>query len=348
MATDAAMMLSTSDLPAAAAETPPEDVIVIIPALNEECHIRDCILSLVEGDPIAGRCLVLVADGGSTDRTAETVTDLSRSHPNVRLVPNPGRLQAAGVNLALADEHAGRKILIRCDAHSAYPLGYVSRLVETLLSKDAVSVVVPMDATVTGGCFQRALVWVADTKIGAGGARHRGGTQSGYVDHGHHAAFRLDAYRAAGGYDEAFRTNEDAELDHRLRAAGGKIWLDAGIRVAYFPRSTPGGLWRQYLRYGDGRARTCLKHRIKPGLRQMIPAVNFILLILSLMLVLVTPLGWLWPATYAAILLATSLWVAAANRSACGLLAGLAVGIMHIGWAIGFLTRLARGHRGPA
>ena len=40
--------------------------------------------------------------------------------------------------------------------------------------------------------------------------------KSGYVDHGHHAAFRAASFKAIGGYDETFSHNEDAEFDGAL------------------------------------------------------------------------------------------------------------------------------------
>ena len=126
-------------------------------------------------------------------------------------------------------------------------------LLEALARTGADSVVVPMDA-VGVGCFQRAVAWVVDTPLGSGGSAHRGGKRSGFVDHGHHAAFKAARFRELGGYDEAFSHNEDAEFDRRLADAGGRIWLDADIRIGYFPRATPGALWRQYWNYGRARA----------------------------------------------------------------------------------------------
>lgn len=322
-----------------------DEVVVIVPALNEARHIGDCIRSLIATDPFAARCPIVVADGGSTDGTRAVVAEMTARHPNLKLVDNPGRLQAAAVNLALGPLGEGRRFLVRCDAHAVYPAGYVSRLLDAIEAQDASSVVVPMDAVAGPGCFARAVAWIVDTPLGAGGAAHRGGRRSGPVDHGHHAAFRMESFRGLGGYDESFATNEDAEYDRRLLAAGGRIWLEASIRVGYVPRAHPGALWRQYRRYGDGRARTCLKHRAMPRARQVIPAVNLVLLVASILAAPFTPLGFVWPAVYLAALAGASAWMALRHGSACGLLAGPALAIMHLAWAIGFLGRLALGAR---
>ena len=217
---------------------------------------------------------VVVADGGSRDATRAVVAGLASEFPNLELIDNPGRLQSAALNRIVETcarpEH---RVLVRCDAHAVYPPGYVLRVAASLAAREAAALAVPMDA-VGAGRFQRAAAWVVDTPLGSGGAPHRGGRRSGWVDHGHHAGIRLDWFRRVGGYDPGFSHNEDAELDHRLTLAGGRIWLDARIRVAYPMRATPAALARQYWRYGRGRARTVLKHRLRPRPRQLAPVLT--------------------------------------------------------------------------
>ena len=307
----------------------------MIPALNEAAHIEACVRTLIEGDDAARAADIVVMDGGSSDGTCAIVTRLAASFPNVRLGRNPGRIQSCALNRAALNADAD--ILIRCDAHSLYPPRYVSRLIEAMERTGADSVVVPMDA-VGEGCFQRAAAWIVDTPLGSGGSAHRGGVRSSYVDHGHHAAFKLARFRELGGYDETFTHNEDAEYDRRLTQAGGKVWLDADIRIGYFPRATARALWRQYWNYGAGRARTLLKHRAAPRLRQVVPVLNFALLALSLASAAFVPLTLVWPAFYLGVLFAASLFVAAKHKSPCGLGAGLALAIIHNAWALGFIT----------
>jgi len=229
-------------------------------------------------------------------------------------------------------------VLIRCDAHAAYPPDFVPRLLAALQRTGATSVVVPMDS-VGRSCFQKAVAWVSDMAIGSGGARHRGGRISGFVDHGHHAAFRMEAFRAAGGYDESISHNEDAELDCRLRDAGGMIYLDADIRIGYYPRASPAALWRQYFHYGRGRSRTMRRHPGSIRLRQLAaPSHLLVSLASAAAFVGTSQPAWLaWPFLYLGLLGATAIFVAARQKSWCGLLAGPAAGIMHTAWALGYL-----------
>ena len=258
------MTTAVLDGPAAAVPPAPEravqgsDILVVIPTLNEEAHIEACLRSLVNGDVRLSEVLIVVADGGSTDRTRTIVRNFAVDFPNVVLLDNPRRLQSAAINLAARTYNAGRRFMVRCDAHAIYPPDYVLQVAESLARRGVASVVVPMDAE-GRTCFQKANAWVVDTPLGSGGSAHRGGRKSMFVDHGHHGGFDLKTFLHVGGYDESFSHNEDAEYDRRLTRSGGRIFLDADIRLAYLPRGTVGGLARQYFNYGKGRARTILK-----------------------------------------------------------------------------------------
>lgn len=329
----------TSAIPAfrPAPGCPPESILVAIPTLNEAQHIERTLASLMEGAEGLDRVRFVVADGGSSDGTVEIVRRLQQSRPNLQLIHNPDRIQAAAVN-RVARDCAGpaHRVLVRCDAHAAYPAGYVRRVADSLAERHVAALSTVMDSRgIT--CFQKGVAWASDCRIGSGGSGHRGGQRSGYVDHGHHAGFRLDWWRRIGGYDTGFRVNEDAELDHRLRRAGGHIWLDAEIRIGYRPRPTPMALIRQYWGYGQGRAQTILHHRMRPRLRQMIPVAVTLLLAIGLALAVLDPRFLLLHAGYGAVLAGTALWLALTKRSACGLCAALALGAMHLSWGSGFI-----------
>jgi succinoglycan biosynthesis protein ExoA len=319
-------------------------VVVAIPTLNEAKHIEACIRSVMRGDARLRDVAFVVADGGSSDTTREIVGSLVSEFPNLSLLDNSLRLQSAAVNLVARDAGPGRRILVRCDAHAIYPGNYVMLVADALARREVTSIVTPMDAE-GDTCFQRANAFIVDTPLGSGGSAHRGGRASGFVDHGHHAGFDLAAFLAAGGYDETFSHNEDAELDRRLRAAGGRIFLDADIRVSYKPRATPAALARQYFNYGKGRARNLMKHGDRPRPRQMIPQATLIACVLGFVLAPLWPWALLAPAGYASILGIASVAVALKMKSPCGLLAGLASAIMHMSWAAGFFRQMIAGQK---
>lgn len=312
----------------------PKRILAVIPCLNEEAHLRTLVDSLVANNRDL-TLRIVIADGGSTDRTQEIARELAAQHGNVVVLHNPKRLQSAAVNLAVAAEGAGHDCLIRLDAHAAYPAGFCRLLVQEQAQTGAASVVVPMHTVGTAG-FQKAVAAAQNSKLGNGGSAHRNVTGQGkWVEHGHHALMTITAFTSVGGYDETFSHNEDAELDLRLAAAGQRIWLTGLTALDYYPRSSPLALFRQYLRFGQGRARTILKHAIKPAPRQLAPAAVLPAFILAL-LAPVLPLAALPLLAWAGLCLACGAWLAFKAKDPVLLLSGPAAMIMHAGWSAGF------------
>jgi succinoglycan biosynthesis protein ExoA len=313
-------------------------VLVVIPCLNEEAHLPGLLDQLIAH---AGSATIVVADGGSRDRSRAIVEELAARHANVRLLDNPKRLQSAAVNLAARLFGQGRKWMVRIDAHCRYPDDYIAGLLTAAHRREATSVVVPM---VTRGeaCFQRAVAAAQNSVLGTGGSPHRHVGAGRFVDHGHHALFRLDLFLAVGGYDESFSHNEDAELDQRLLRAGGRLWLEPGQAIVYFPRRAPLPLFRQYHGYGSGRAKTLMRHRIAIKPRQAAPLAIAPALLLALLGVLALPSSsWtlllvLPTAGWALGCIGFGAMLAIRTRSACALASGPAAMIMHAAWSAGF------------
>ncbi len=318
-------------------------ILVVIPLLDEAPYIEAVLRSLNDGAPAGFNTHFVVADGGSTDGSQAIVEKLAASMGNVTLLHNPQRRQGAGVNLAVECFGDDADILVRCDAHAGYPPGYIASLVATLDRVGADAVVVPMDS-VGHTCVQKAVAWVSDTRVGSGNAAHRGGRVSGYVDHGHHAGFRMASFRKAGGYDDRFTPNEDAELDCRQRAQGSMIYLDANIRMSYYPRDNLRRLWKQYLAYGRARMLTLRRHPSSLRLRQLAVPLHVVLTAASLLGSLFTPWALAWPLSYLAVLLANAIVLTVRHRSACALLAAPAAMVMHFAWGLGLLQALFGGH----
>ncbi|HSP26316.1 MAG TPA: glycosyltransferase family 2 protein [Saliniramus sp.] len=317
------------------------EVVIVVPTLNEEAHIEDCLTSLLEqAERHHGQ--IMVMDGGSTDRTREIVREMAVAHPLIRLIDNPKRLQSAALNLAAAIAPDSARVVIRADAHSHYPQNFVEDGLAALKSSGAASVVVPME-TIGKHCFQRAVATVQNSLLGNGGAAHRSGAASGFVDHGHHALFERRTFRELGGYDESFTHNEDAEYDHRLRSRGGRIWMCRKAAIAYYPRERPVALARQYYNHGRGRGRTVMRHGLMPKLRQMLPPAALLGTTGGLVASLLHPAFLIFPLVYLAICHGFALVSAVRKREACLLAAGFAAMIMHFAWSFGFLGSVAAG-----
>ena len=307
--------------------------LIVIPCLNEAEHIAPLLAQLARTmDQIGGR--IVVVDGGSTDGTWEIVSAIASRDSCISLLHNPRRIQSAAINLAVAEDQGVSSHLIRIDAHCRYPDDYCARLLAEMDRSGADSVVVSMIADGEQGV--EALNAVAqNSTVGNGGSRHRRRTEGQFVDHGHHALIRLDAFRAVGGYDPSFSHNEDAELDFRLRRNGYCIWLTADPVITYIPRRSLGALTRQYFNYGCGRARTMLKHAVAPQLRQM----KVMMVLPAVVLSALTGVHWIFAvpaALWLAVCIASGVFLALRHRRAWLALSSVSAMLMHVAWSTGF------------
>jgi succinoglycan biosynthesis protein ExoA len=314
-------------------------VSIVMPALNEERYIEAAIRSVLPR-PGAIDYEVLVMDGGSTDRTAEIVSRLSRENPRIKLLANPRRIQAAAMNIAAREADPRARYLLRADCHSVYPEDFAARCIAALRETNAASVVVSMRSE-GKSCMQKAIAAVSNSRLGNGGSAHRGAGVSRYVDHGHHAAFDRETFLALGGYDESFRYNEDAEYDWRLTQSGGRIFLLGDAAIGYFPRASLASLARQYRNYGWGRASTVLKHGMIPRPRQLLPVAILIGAVGGAVLSPLSPLFLAPSLLYLALCVGWGGALALRRGEPCLLLGGPAAVVMHMSWAYGFLARMA-------
>jgi succinoglycan biosynthesis protein ExoA len=308
-------------------------LLIVIPCLNEEEHLPALLDQFVQENRDA---LIVVADGGSSDDSRSIVAKHGRTAPNLILLDNPQRLQAAAVNLAVSRHGEGRDWLLRIDAHCSYPRQFARKLIEAAKLHQATSVVVPMITRGKRG-FQIAAAAAQNSVLGTGGAPHRHLGKGCFVDHGHHALMLLKDFQVAGGYREDMLANEDAELDLRLIQGGARIWLEPSQAIVYYPRRSPLGLWEQYYNYGRGRFRTLRLHRGRPKLRQLAPVAAAIAAAMTVL----SPISW-WFAAPAAVWFCVTMFggVAVGLRAggASALFAGAAALIMHLAWGLGFLV----------
>ncbi|MET0219399.1 MAG: glycosyltransferase family 2 protein [Tardiphaga sp.] len=313
--------------------------IVVIPCLNEERYIENTLTRFM-AEPREAVRKIVVADGGSTDRTLAIVAACAERDDRIAILDNERRIQSSGVNRAVERYGDLAPYLIRVDAHAGYPEAYCATLLRAQAESGAQSVVVSMIAQGTT-CFQTAAAAAQNSRLGNGGSAHRTAAVGRFVDHGHHALMEVTAFRTVGGYDEAFSHNEDAELDARLSAAGARIYLCAGADITYYPRKDPVSLFKQYRNFGRGRAMNILKHRSRPKLRQLIPvAVGP-----ALCLAVLSPLSpvFAFPALcWAAASLALGLVEGVRRRNLCAAAAGCAAMLMHLGFSTGFIVEMLR------
>jgi succinoglycan biosynthesis protein ExoA len=227
-------------------------VSVVLPVLDEERYVQACLLSVLAQDYPADQYEVIVADGGSTDRTREIVGAIAARDPRVRLIDNPGRTQAAGLNRAITESRG--KVIARQDGHAEWAPDHLSRSVALLLSAGADNVGGRQEA-VGEGASGRAIARAMSSPFGVGGARFRYSEHEADMPTVFLGTFRRSAFERVGLFDEAYPPHEDYELNERIRSTGGRIIFSPAIRTRYHVRSGLRALGRQYYRYGRAKVR---------------------------------------------------------------------------------------------
>src|SRR6266545_3085189 len=225
-------------------------VSVIVPARNEAAYIEACVHSIREQE-VDADLEVIVSDGLSSDDTATRAAGAGAT-----VVENPERTTPNALNHGLAV--ASGDVILRFDAHSEMMPGYIQACVRAL-DDDPTAVNVGGWCEVRGvSAWGRAVAAALESPLGVGNPRlwRRPSPGEGrlYVETVPFGCFRAQALRAAGGWRSDLVRNQDFELNHRLRVAGGRIVFDPSVCFVYRPRESLGALSRQYREFGRWKA----------------------------------------------------------------------------------------------
>jgi cellulose synthase/poly-beta-1,6-N-acetylglucosamine synthase-like glycosyltransferase len=307
-------------------------VSIVVPVLDEERTIERLARSLLEQDYPRDRYEIVMADGGSTDRTLEI---LRRIDPEgrIRVLPNPGRTAPAALNVAIAA--AAGEIVTRVDAHSWVAPDYLSRIV-AVMEETGEKVVGGPVLMAPDTPFRRALVEALHAKVGVGSVPYRTLRERAYVESLQTGSFRREVLDQVGPFDEALAVVEDLDMNTRIRKAGHRLLLDPSIRFWYVPRPDLRALWRQIWTVGLVKARILRKHPDIFKIKYVLPSTLVVALAASIPVAFVAPWALALPAAYVAAVLGFALTrVPRLGAGAARLLAILPT--LHLGYGLGFL-----------
>ena len=289
-------------------------VTIVIPCRNEERFIEACLDSIIRQDFPKDRLEVLILDGGSEDRTLDILGRYSTEHPYIKILSNPKKIVPTAMNTGIRS--ARGEFIIRMDAHSTYPEGYLNSCIRHLNETDADIVggsveTLPGDKTLLADCIAR----MTSHPFGVGNSQFRTSLKAGYVDTVPFGAFRRNLFDKYGFYDERLPRNQDNELCSRVIQCGGKVYMAPDLRIRYFNQATLPGILSQSFRTGMWNVMT---YRINSGAfrwRHFIPFIFIVGIVLSTALSLTLPQWRLAPLTllvpYALLSLVVSLQISA-------------------------------------
>lgn len=213
---------------------------VIIATFNEEKYIASCLDSILnEAKNFEdGKFEILVADGNSTDATAEIVMQYAKKHSFISLIKNEKKIQAAGWNLAIT--RARGNLISILGAHAKYPTNYL---------RECVNAIETNHADVVGGRTKAvAATHTLMNKTIAAVLSHVFGVGSSFrtidtgppreVDTVFAGSYRKSILEKAGMFDDRLIRSQDIDLTMRIQKCGGKILLLPHLVISYFPKKT--------------------------------------------------------------------------------------------------------------
>ena len=334
-----------SRLAAASTSAHDVDVSVLVPVLNEERDIRETVAAM-QAQCFEGSIELLFADGRSNDRTREILLELAASDPRIRVLDNPRRRTASGLNVCLRE--ARGQYVARMDAHTFYPDSYLAAGVKRLRRGDTDWVSGPAVAR-GSGVVSRSVALALASWLGRGASRKwsedTGGAGEYELDTGVFGGVWPRAkVLEAGGWDERWPINQDSEMASRFLRRDARLVCLHEMASHYLPRDSLPALTRQYFRYGFYRARTFRRHpqSMRPS-HLIAPALACVLVAA---MVAPRPLrrsSRLALALYLACIAATGARVAARRGERLeGVLLLTVLPAMHLGWGFGALTGALR------
>jgi glycosyltransferase involved in cell wall biosynthesis len=316
-------------------------VSIVVPCRNEAGFIAKCLDSILANDYDGGKIEILVVDGASDDSTREIVGDYARSDPRIRLLDNPRRITPTALNIGIRASVG--EVIIRMDAHNAYPVTYISSLVHWLVASGADNVGGIWITRPSGGSpMAEAIAVGLSHPFGVGNSYFRiGTTEPRWVDNVPFGCYRRSVFERIGLFDEDLVRNQDDELNLRLIRKGGRILLVPSIQSHYHARGSLSKLAHMNFQYGYFKPLVIRKIGAVMTVRQVVPATFVAALAAGLLLSLIDPAGSILLVTLLGTYLTASIVAAAGSvrkhgiRTAAALIAVFPV--IHIAYGTGFL-----------
>lgn len=323
-------------------DEPTETVSLVVPVRDEAEHIDRCLAAIIAQDYPKHLIEIIVIDGDSADDTAGRAQAWADRDDRIRVLHNPAQLMIPGLNMGLR-RSSGRYVGVVI-GHSFPAADYVRRCLRLLRDHDAWGVGGAYERMATTS-LQRAIGRAQSHPFGVGDAFHNYGMRAAWAETVFPGFWPRWVFERVGHFDERMLYNEDNEFSHRIQRAGGRLWYDPSLRIGYSPRRSLRGLFRQYFRYGHGKAAVFREHPGAVRLRHLVPAALVAVLTAGALIATLIPAIGLVTAALACVYLALAAIVAlsTAKRGEPPLLLAMAFVVMHIAYGSGMWTGLVRG-----
>jgi len=234
----------------------------LMPVLNEEKTVRQCLDSLLELDYPKEKIEILVAEGNSADNTRNIIEAYARRYKNIKLLNNSTGNTAIGRNICI--ENATGEMLMNYSGHVIAEKNLLKVLALKLLKlpKEIAGVGCSNVSPKAQNFVGKVTVFELSGFMGGKNILNQNEVfqEERFVEHVSFSCYRKGIVEEVGNFDPEFWCGQDAELDIRIKKAGYKILYTPETQVYHFKRSTFRSLFRQMYRYGLARAKMVKKH----------------------------------------------------------------------------------------
>lgn len=311
---------------------------VVIPARNEGDIIKNCLTSLKELDYPKHRMEVIIADGLSTDKTAQTAQSFG-----ARVITNPKIRVVSGRNIGF--QVAQGELIAFSDADCTMDREWLKNCVKYFNDGKVGGVGGPNLVPNDESNFSKAVGLIFDYafffKAGAPTRVFNEVIES--RAHGSNIIYRADVLHQVMPVDEDMFEGEDVVMNAKIERLGYKLLYVPDVLVFHYRRATAKKWWHQMYRYGLGKVLMGRKMRgtvtfTQVGLGLAIP----ILVAFAALSAIFEPLALLagLAAGMAVALLSAIMALVKTKSLAVALKMPLALLILSIAWSCGFLREL--------
>ena len=260
----------------------------ILPVLNEEGHIEACLQSLLRQSIPPNEHMIVVLDGGSTDRTKDLVQSIQDGvkldeQPLIQLIDNPNRFVPHARNLALQNLPDSVTHLLEFNGHIEVEPDHLSKMKAIWLRlEEQHPSIAGLGCRVVGSQGGQSVVEsIIDSTLRSplGGSTGQFATfeTEGPTNVPAFALHRRSALEAIGGWDESFLTSQDSDLSMRLKKAGYSLFRTPDVVVKMRRRTSYKSWLLMSHRYGFWRTKVLLKHPKRIVVRELMPLFGLIL-----------------------------------------------------------------------
>lgn len=264
-----------------------DKVSVIVPVLNEEKYIKNCLESILNQD-YPKTCLeIILVDGISSDKTVDIIKEYTKNYDFIKLFLNEKKIIPCALNIGI--KNAAGKYIVRMDAHASYEKDYISKCIEYLKVTKCANV---GGTTVVRGknFIQKVVAAAYHSPFALGASKHYSEDYEGYTDTVAWGAFEREYLLKIGLYDENLPRSEDDDLNFRITEQGDKIFVTPNIKSVYYPRDTFSKLFFQYFGYGKWKVAVIKKHHKPSRLAHLVPMLFVMFLTFGSILSLILPI----------------------------------------------------------